>query len=141
MADAIDYRAVLADLKAKRVAIDQAIAVIEPLAGELSTAPNPSSGSTGTSVQADSFVGLNITEAAAKYLRMAGRPAKTTEQVSEALRRGGMNVTQASVSSILRKNNRDSEGDVIKVGRGLWGLQEWYPGRPRRTRQGNEEEK
>jgi len=140
MADTVDYRAVLADLKARKAALDQAIAAIEGLAGEGPSGIGSSVEGPSVPIHADTFVGLNITEAAAKYLRIMGRPARTTEQVADGLVRGGLNVTQASVSSILRKNNRTGEGEVIKVGRGLWGLQEWYPGRPRRSnRQGSEE--
>ncbi|HXN97524.1 MAG TPA: hypothetical protein VN881_00535 [Candidatus Acidoferrales bacterium] len=140
-AESIDYRAVLADLKERRVNMDIAIAALEVLCGEPTVVIGATKESHSTEIQADTFVGLNIAEAASKYLRMMGRGAKSTEQVAESLVRGGLAVTQASVSSILRKNNRTGEGDVIKVGRGLWGLQEWYPGRPRRSRQGNEEEK
>ena len=140
-AESIDYRAVLADLKERRINMDLAIAALEVLCGEPTVVIGGTKESTSTEIQADTFVGLNIAEAASKYLRIMGRGAKSTEQVAEALVRGGLAVTKASVSSILRKNNRTGEGDVIKVGRGLWGLQEWYPGRPRRSRQGNEEEK
>jgi hypothetical protein len=140
MVDKIDYKAVLADLKERRTNLDIVIAALEVLTGEpvVVIGGTPIAGS-GAAIQADTFVGMNIAEAASKYLRMMGKGAKSTEQVAEALVRGGLTVTQASVSSILRKNNRTGEGDVIKVGRGLWGLQEWYPGRPRRARQNSEE--
>jgi hypothetical protein len=142
MADAIDYRAVLADLRARRTAIDQAIAAVENIIGEGSSALPTSQGDDVSvlAIQPDTFVGLNIAEAASKYLRTVGRPARTTEQVADALRRGGLSVTLGSVSAILRRNNNSGEGDVIKVGRGLWGLQEWYPGRPRRSNRQSSEE-
>ncbi len=141
MADLIDYRAVLADLKAKRTALDQAISAMEVfVSGEASGGEIKSGSSMGSSIQPDTFVGMNIAEAASRYLHMTGRPAKSTEGISEALNRGGLNCTLSSVSAILRRNNNNGEGDVIRVGRGLWGLQEWYPGRPRRNnRQSGEE--
>lgn len=139
MKDPIDYRAVLEDLRTRRDALDSAIAAFELLSGQPVVVIGGAKHKHETEVQADTFVGLNIAEAAAKYLRMMGKGAKSTEQVAAALVLGGLSVTQASVSSILRKNNRNGEGEVIKVGRGLWGLQEWYPGRPRRSRQGSED--
>jgi len=133
MKEAIDYKAVLEDLEARRDALDAAIAALRLLSGEHAVAVGAKSLPVTAEIQADTFVGLNIPEAASKYLRMMGKGAKSTEQLIEALIRGGLKVTPASISSVLRKNNRDGEGDVIKVGRGLWGLQEWYPGRPRRA--------
>jgi hypothetical protein len=138
MADAIDYRAVLADLRARRESIDVAIAALEVLSGEPVVVIGARE-SLATTIQPDTFVGLNIAEAASKYLRMMGKGAKSTEHIAEVLNRGGLTCTQASVSTILRRNDRSGDGDVVKVGRGLWGLQEWYPGRPRRSRQGSEE--
>jgi len=143
MADTIDYKAVLADLKAKRAKYDAMITAMESFIAldDGLAAIETSLSSGGASIQPDTFVGLNIAEAASKYLRVTGRPAKSTEQIAESLNRGGLNCTQSSVSAILRRNNNSGEGDVIKVGRGLWGLQEWYPARPRRSnRQGSEEE-
>jgi hypothetical protein len=140
MADAIDYRAVLADLKTKKLALDQAIMAVEAILGEVSThSLAPGHVSRGKDVQQDSFVGLNILQAAEKYLTITGRPAKTTEQIAGALIQGGLKVTQPSVSTILRKSDKDGEGNVVKVGRALWGLADWYPGRPRRSRQSSEE--
>jgi len=142
MSDTIDYRAVLADLKAKRAVLDYAITGLEALISGESSSVVPNSGETpvGVPIQPDTFVGLNIAEAASKYLRIMGRGAKSTEQIADGLNRGGLNCTQSSVSAILRRNNNSGEGDVIKIGRGLWGLEEWYPGRPRRSnRQGSDE--
>jgi len=32
----------------------------------------------------------------------------------------------------------NQEGDIVRVGRGLWGLFEWYPGRQRRAKKKTE---
>ena len=90
-------------------------------------------------IQPDTFVGLNIAEAASEYLRIMGRGAKSTEQIADGLNRGGLNCTRASVSTILRRNNNE-DGVIIRVGDGPWGRQDWYPGRPKRTRQIENEE-
>lgn len=131
MAETIDYKAVLEDLKAKKASLEQAIAAVEAIVGGLgdSAALN---GSTSKAIEADTFIGCNILQAAEKYLQMTGRPAKTTEQIAAALNQGGMSVSQGSVSTILRRSD-NGDSPVIRVGRSLWGLASWYPNRPRRT--------
>ncbi len=140
MKEPIDYKAVLEDLRVRRVQLDAAIAALELLSGEPVVVFGASKPLSGPEIQADTFVGLNIAEAASKYLRITGKGAKSTEQIADALNRGGLSCTQSSVSAILRRNNNSGEGDVIKVGRGLWGLQEWYPGRPRRSNRPSSEQ-
>lgn len=132
--EGIDYKAVLADLKARRSALDQAIAAIEAILGEVPTSL-VNGGSISQEIQPDTFVGLNIADATAKYLKMVGRPARTTETITEALQRGGLNVSRASVGTVLLRNHNRNEGEVVRVGRGLWGLAEWYPQRPRQQGQ------
>jgi hypothetical protein len=141
MSEAIDYRAVLADMRTRRAALDRAIAGLEAVLGESSSsgelgAPN----GVGQEIQADTFVGRNISEATAHYLRMVGRPARSTEAVTEALNRGGLVVTQPSVGTVLLRSHNRGEGEIVRVGRGIWGLAEWYPGRPRVRRRDSEEE-
>jgi hypothetical protein len=103
----------------------------------------PSLGSTSNhrGVEADTFVGMSIGDATPKYLAMVGRPARTTEEIVQALLRGGLQrVSPASVATILiRIHNAD--GPVVRVQKGLWGLAEWYPKRPpRSTRKPEEKE-
>ena len=143
MSEGIDYRVVLADMRARRAALDQAIAGIEAMLGESSSAGGlgaPNGASSGAQeIQADTFVGRNISEATAHYLRMVGRPARSTEAITEALNRGGLVVTQPSVGTVLLRSHNRSDGEIVRVGRGIWGLAEWYPGRPRVRRRESEE--
>ena len=122
----IDYKKVLEDLRKKRTAIDQAIASMEALIGE-----GPSVGVNQVAfaeILPDTFVGQTIVEAACNFLRMAGRPAKSTEQISDALSSGGLRVSRESVASLLMRDSNSTSGSIHKVGRGVWGLVEWYPG-------------
>jgi hypothetical protein len=130
MADAIDYKAVLEDLKAKKAKLEQGIAAVEAILGGGLGDSTGINGSAPKAIEADTFIGLNILQAAEKYLQMTGRPAKTTEQVAAALNQGGMSVTQGSVSTILRRSD-NGDSPVTRVGRSLWGLVSWYPNRPR----------
>ena len=75
---AIDYKAVLADLEARRTALDQTIAYVEAILGEspsgiVATSTN---GTLRPEIEPDTFVGLNVPQAAVKFLRMVGRPAR-----------------------------------------------------------------
>jgi|GEM_PF-1177114 len=125
----VDDKTVLAYLKSKRSALDQAIAALEGKAGNISETFDR--GGSNEEIQSDSFVGMNIATASAKYLKMVGRPARTTEDVHSALTKGGLpDFTRESVATILQRVHNQG-GDVFKVSKGLWGLSEWYPNRPR----------
>ena len=92
-------------------------------------------------IQQDTFVGMSIADAAPKYLEIVGRPARTTEEIVQALLRGGLQrVSPASVATILIRIH-NANGPVVRVQKGLWGLAEWYPKRPpRATRKSEEKE-
>jgi len=133
MAESIDYKAVLEDLKARKARLEQVIVAVEGIIGETGDLGALLSPSKSTAIEPDTFIGLNILQAAEKYLQMTGRPAKTTEQITAVLNQGGMSVTQGSVSTILRRSD-NGDSPVTRVGRSLWGLASWYPNkRPRRT--------
>ena len=124
----VDDKAVLAYLKSKRAALDQAIAALE---GKGSDLPEVLGGGGGKEVQPDSFVGMNIAMASVKYLKMVGRPARTTEEIHTALARGGLpDFTRGSVATILYRIHKHG-GEVFRVSKGLWGLSDWYPNRPK----------
>jgi hypothetical protein len=69
--------------------------------------------------------GLNLQSAGAKYLRMVGQPARTTEVITKASNEGGLKCSQASVATVLGREGV-ATGDIYKVSRGVWGLKEWY---------------
>lgn len=135
------YDAVLADLRSQRERINQAIATLEALR---SGKPMPSAetpplgaGATGAkpAAKADlgpgAFLGMSIPEAAKKLL-VARRQQMRTADILAELERGGLVLTSAdklnTVGSILLRRF-NTVGDIVRVARGVWGLQEWYPGR------------
>jgi hypothetical protein len=130
MSEPIDYAAVLSDLKARRAAIDQAIGGIEALvgSGELPTlGPIAGTGNGASSnIEPDAFYRLNTVDAAKKYLGMTGRKAQSTEQIVDALRRGGLTVKPETISSLLQRAAREPNSEVRRVARGMWGLAAWY---------------
>jgi hypothetical protein len=110
------YDAVLADLRTKRDHIDMVISLIEEL--RQSTAASlarvalaatrqeaPSGGIDGPGA----LLGLSITEAAKKILATKRVPLRNPE--------------------LVLTRRFEEIGDVVRVGRGTWGLKEWYPGR------------
>jgi hypothetical protein len=77
----------------------------------------------------DSFFHLSVPEAIKKYLNIAKRP-KTTKDITVALDVGGLthhakNLYQTVYPTLLRM---EQAKQVVRVGKGEWGLAEWYPG-------------
>ncbi|HZL40242.1 MAG TPA: winged helix-turn-helix domain-containing protein [Pseudolabrys sp.] len=127
------YDTVLADLKAKRDQIDQAIAAIEAVRGG-GVLPSIAGGGEGPNIAVDSpgaFLGLSIQEATKKLLAAKRRPLKNPEIVA-AFKAGGLMLGSKdpvnTVGAVLTRRSVDV-GDIVKVGRGTWGLKEWFPGR------------
>jgi hypothetical protein len=139
MADSIDYRAVLEDLKSRKIALEQAIVAVEAMLGEVGdTSVTSGTASTGKTIHPDAFVGLNILQAAERYLQMVGRPARSIIDITNALNQGGLTVSQGSVSTILRRSD-NGESPVTRAARSLFGLSAWYPGKPRRNKPSGDE--
>lgn len=132
------YDAVLADLRAQKERIDTTIALLESLRTGGASAPvarssaaQPQPKETGKDMGPGAFLGMNIPDATKKLLEMNRRPMQTTEIVRE-LERGGLMLTSIDKvntvgSTLLRRFY--TLGDIVRVNRGVWGLQEWYPGR------------
>lgn len=132
------YELVLTDLRAKRDKIDQAIQAILDLRGGSSPAPTASaSKSQGLTHPNDditgpgAFLGMTIVDAAKKLLAAKRQPIGNVEMAA-AFRAGGMGMTSAdpvnTIGSVMTRRF-NQVGDIVKIGRGTWGLAEWYPGR------------
>jgi hypothetical protein len=127
----------LARLKARRAQIDSLIAAIESDLANPSDGPAleppanglPAPDSFGAAIHPDTFFSLSILEAAKKFLKMVRR-AQTTGAIADALGKGGLKRPDVnSLSSILVRAAKGRE--VVKVGKGMWGLAEFYPKAPR----------
>lgn len=136
--DAIDYRAVLADLEKKREDLDAAIAVIRVLLGEETTEGTArGSGGSGRGDSAPdlkgAFLGMSIAEAAKQYLAMV-KMAQTAPQIAKALEAGGIFSDSknfpGTVYATLRRIE-SSTGVVKQIQGSKWGLSEWRPGQPK----------
>jgi hypothetical protein len=131
----VDLKAVLADLRARRDQLDKAIDALEAYVGSAGITVSAISQSNGRhpvpeQITIDTFTGKNIAEASAMYLGMVGRPARSTAEITEALVRGGLKVSEVSVGTILARIHR-AKGSIHRPARRMWGLSEWYGGNVR----------
>lgn len=140
---------ILQRLQARRAAleaeirdVDVAITVVSRTLG--TPAPEPSSAvqaptaegrPTMGGIPPDAFFRMSIADAAKKYLAMVKRK-QSIQAIADALEQGGMAHTSkrfyGTVLTALRRQEAQV-GDIVKVGRGIWGLAEWYPNRKRRA--------
>ncbi len=129
----IDYAKVLADLTARRDALNAAIAAIEPIVNGTVSQPIASSRKSAKAetaeIQSDTFFNMTVPDATRKYLSMMRKP-QSTPQIAEALERGGFTHQSEkfgnTVGAVLHRIAASSGGDIIKVSRGNWGLASWY---------------
>lgn len=136
------YDAVIADLRAQRDKIDQTIALLTALRGGGSAASiGVASGHGSASAQgqivetAGMFLGMSIVDATKKLLAMR-KSTMGNADIAAEIQAGGLVMTSKdpvnTVGSVLTRRFHEV-GDVVKVGRGIWGLKEWYPGRNFKT--------
>lgn len=140
-----NYEAVLADLEAKRAAIDNAITVIKQVIGMAVDLPagvpagEPLNKRTfkPDEIPSDAFFNMSVGDATRKYLSMV-RQTRSTKDIVETLERGGLTHTSknfyGTVHTALLRREKEP-GDLIRVKR-KWGLSEWYPG-ARKSKKGN----
>jgi hypothetical protein len=135
----IDYIAILNDMKAKRAALDASIVALEAAlaSGTLGQAVEGVSsgigtmglGSPGTPMDLPSgaFNGKTLPEGIKLYLS-AARQRKSTRDITNGIREGGMVSTSQNFESVVQATLQKlkSQGHVLKFADG-WGLSEWYP--------------
>jgi hypothetical protein len=132
------YAVVLADLRAKRDQIDQAIQAIENVrSGVASVKGNSPAAPENAPNDAGAFLGMSIADAAKKLLSTR-KQAMGNADIAAALKQGGVVMSantdpQNMVGSILTRRF-EKVGDIVRVGRGIWGLKEWYPNRSFKTK-------
>ena len=130
MTENMDVQTLLESWRARRDALAKAIEAVEAISGELAL-PAPGvaasrSQAKEAEIQHDTFVGMSVADATARYLGMVGRPARTLEEIAAALNRGGLNSAQGTVQTLLSRSHNGPNPVVRRAGRGTWGLPEWY---------------
>lgn len=128
----INYEAVLADLKARRMQLDSAIAAIEGITGQTGTTPGgPGGGYVGGAPAHDAFIGLSIPDAAKKHLATT-RKKQSTQELMAAMQAGGLPESKYSTVYAILRRRENQVGDIINM-KGDWALQEWYPNYRRKS--------
>ena len=145
----IDYTAILVDLEEKKQALDALIVSIKVaastgavLVGDLPTSSLEGIGAhtaqgaivgdkqiyTIDDIPTGAFHGKSMLEAARAYLAMV-KTKQTTREISDALRKGGIETTSSHldrmVYSTLHRARKQS-GEVARIS-GKWALSEWLP--------------
>jgi hypothetical protein len=135
--ETFDYTAIIADLEAKRAALDATItafraaqaagALGQPGEATVGTLAVPFAAS-GGEVPVGAFLGRSIPEAARLCLQIVKRKMSSRE-IAEALKKGGIESTAKNfatiVHSILDRASKGNSG-IVKLN-SSWGLAEWYP--------------
>lgn len=130
------YEAVLADLRAKRDDIERVILTLEsyrsgaPIVGVAKPeALKERAPTNGAVLGSGAFLGMNIVDAT-KALLASRRQQMSNPEIAAALKAGGLVMNSAqpanTIGSVLTRRFQQV-GDVVRVGRGMWGLAEWHP--------------
>lgn len=137
------YAAVLADLEAQRLKIEEAIATVKAIqsGSQIPTASAPPEmfaskpSDSSLKIALDEFHTLTVSQAIRKYLGMRNRKPATTAEIVEALTAGGQSGSDGSNFTVVVNNTLNRmqapDGGISKVRRGVWGLKEWYDSKPK----------
>jgi hypothetical protein len=136
----IDWASILAELEAKKAALEQSIAGIRAsmtlgvLGGAVGDVPAPaissslgSASSAPVELPAGAFLGKSLPASVKLYLS-AARSKRTIKEIAQGLREGGIESTSPNFEGVVTGslNRLKAAGEVLRFKDG-WGLAEWYP--------------
>jgi hypothetical protein len=137
MSQEIDYSAVLADLEARKAALDAAIAAVKAILGQGTLETASSVSGTGAAIRSENalpqevapgvFHGMSISEAARKFLEMRKAKQKT-RAIADAIRQGGIESGARDFYSNVYTTMARRPKEFIRLGK-YWALVEWHPTR------------
>jgi HB1, ASXL, restriction endonuclease HTH domain len=124
------YEAVLTDLRAKRDQLDQTIKLLEAQRSGSAVSPGVTANQAAPEGPG-AYLGMTIADAAKRLLMSRKQPLGNAE-ILAGLKAGGLVMQGATpintLGSVLFRRFHDV-GDIVRIGRGTWGLAEWYPNR------------
>jgi len=138
MLENVDYDKLLEALLEDRTNLDRLIAWVQTKRGHAETEmPTPTLPGLKPGeiprfprLSSDAFFRMKVPDAIREFLRIAKRP-RTAKQITAGLEAGGLTHKAqnlyATVYPTLLRMERANE--VARVGKGEWGLSEWYKGR------------
>ena len=134
----VDYAVVLADLEAKRDALNKAIDGLRSwlrLESPRVIESANHAGSSNTDIPSDAFFNMRIPDAIFKYLSIV-KGKQSVKQIADALDQGGLKSLAKdaynNIYTTLMRMSKSPEPIVVRVGAD-WALTEWYPRSPRRA--------
>ena len=134
--ETIDYAAVLADLEAKKAALESTIAGLRQMLnlGAEQSASGSGAEQTPTEVRSDTFFRMTMPDAIVKFLEIVKRP-QTLSEITKALEDGGLPTTAKNLMPIVGSNlsRMKTSGEVCQPQQGKWGLALWYPAASRQA--------
>jgi hypothetical protein len=133
-----DYEGVLADLKARRTALDREKSELETMITGIERLISTSSGQARqpTAVSPRAFSGsLTMPDALTKCLKLAQQQPQTKRQIQDTLKVGGMKAGKSFGAHVYNTLKRLSgpDGRFRRESDGRWSLREW----PAMTSEGN----
>jgi hypothetical protein len=130
MSTEIDWAALAAEARRKIAQWQASLELAEEmLAASGVSIANGERSSDGQYIAKGAFLGMNIPDAAKKYLESV-RSDQTVRQITEALEQGGLRNlnTKAIYTALWRK--RSPDGEFAQPTENTWGLAEWYRNSP-----------
>lgn len=119
--DTHSYDSVIADLRARRDQLDQAITALEAVRD------GPPAAAAAPSQRTGPYRDMSLSEAAIAVLAARQEPMGNADIVA-ALQAGGAVFTAKdplnSLNAVIARRVREV-GDIVRVGRGTWGLKAW----------------
>jgi hypothetical protein len=130
---AFDVDGAIAALEAQKTGIEETIAALRryQALGIRGAVAAETRSVDPSNIPDDAFFGLSIGEAAKKYLGIV-KKKQSIREIAEALDRGGLHHASgdfvATVATMLRRHAA-KDFELVRVGRGDWGLAAWYGNR------------
>lgn len=135
----MDYEQLLAELEQERENVERMIVWVkgkmqQAEGTEVIIATGPKKGTDGrirfprVGMASDAFFRMSVPDAIKKFLNISKGP-RTAKDITAGLDIGGLthqakNLYATVYPTLLRL---EEAGDVVRVGKGEWGLAEWYP--------------
>lgn len=124
-----DYEGVLADLKARRTALDRERSDLETVIAGIERLVSTSGGQTRhqPAVSPRAFSSLTMPDALKKCLKLAQQQPQTKRQIQDTLKAGGTKVGKSFGAHVYNTLKRLSgpDGPFRREPDGRWSLREW----------------
>jgi len=136
---AVDYKAVLADLEARKAQIETMIAGVKSFiaSGVVSSNGHVEGVLRPEDIPTHAFLGLSIADATKKFLDMV-KSKQTLPQIMQSLEKGGLPPAKYNTVYAVLRRRENTVGDIFRMGDD-WALTEWYPNNPHLRKRGKQQ--